>query len=95
MNKMTKYDTVLGHVATWRIERDRDGFYCVRTADWGAGDEACAHRYGSLAKAHQAIRIAERAFLEHAKHFVPVANRHIWFDHGVLIVDDIDGGYYD
>lgn len=89
------YDTVYGHVATWKITIDADGFYCVRTADWGAGEEACAHRYGTPAKARQAIRIAERVFLDKSRAAVPVANRHIWFDHGILLLDDNDGGYYD
>lgn len=74
---------VYGHCATWRITFDRDGFYCVG-----------GKRYRDLCAAHRAIRVAEARYLDDNPD-APVANTHIWFDHGILICDDCDGGYYD
>ena len=80
---MKLVETVLGYVATWRIYEDEDGFYNV-----------CNKRYGNIDKAKQAIRIAERRYVE-KNPTAPVANTHIWFEHGILICDDFDGGYYE
>lgn len=75
--------TVKGHCATWHIYEDGFGFY-----------EVCGKRYGTIIDAHRAIRIAERRYLEDNPNS-PVVNTNIWADHGILWIDDIDGGYYD
>lgn len=74
---------VKGHCATWEIFIDADDLYCV-----------CGKRYGTFERAVRAIRIAEHNYLEDNPN-APVANTDVWADHGVLWVDDNDGGYYD
>ena len=80
-NRLVK--VVKGHCATWKIYEDSDGFYSV-----------CNRRYGTLEAAQRAIRIAEQEYLRNNPN-APVVNTDIWFEHGILVVDSIDGGYYD
>lgn len=78
---------VKGHCATWTIEKTDKG-YLVQP---NKKDKTVY--YPTLEKAKWAIRTAENRYVE-ANPNAPVFNRDIWFDHGVLIIEDIDGNYY-
>ncbi len=78
---------VKGHCATWTIEETEKGFLVKPNRP----DKTVY--YNSLETAKQAIRTAEKRYLE-AKPNAPVANKDIWCDHGVLWIEDIDGNYY-
>ena len=79
---------VKGHCGTWKIGWNGEK-YTVSTLS-GKGKVGF---YETMLNAHRAIRVAEQRCVEQHPE-TPVANRDVWFDHNILIVDDNDGGYY-
>lgn len=86
-NQFIKTWTVKGHCATWTITKIGYRYYVAER-----GTEANKY-FPTLQKAKWAIRTAEERYLQ-AHPNAPVANQDIWCDHGILWVDDWDGGYY-